>query len=112
MVILTRRIDLSVAANVALTGMIAAMTNAAFPGLPVPAIVAMCAGIGAALGAIDGLLVRRLAIPPIVVTRGTLTIYRGTVFVISGGTWVNAHEMSPAFTGLPPPEVLGLPLLA
>lgn len=110
-VILTRCIDLSVAANLALTGMAAAMVNVAMPDLPVPVIIALATLMGAALGAVNGILVWRLAIPPIVVTLGTLTIYRGLVFVLSGGEWVNAHEMSDAFTGFPRATFLGLPVL-
>ncbi|MBY4892008.1 ABC transporter permease [Rhodobacteraceae bacterium N5(2021)] len=111
-VILTRCIDLSVAANLALTGMVCAMLNVAYPGLPIPAIIAVALILGALLGAINGILVWKLTIPPIVVTLGTLTIYRGIIFVISDGAWVNAHEMSPAFTGFPRAEILGLPVLA
>lgn len=111
-VILTRCIDLSVAANLALTGMAAAMLNVAMPGLPVPLIVLGCVAMGAMLGAFNGVLVWKLNLPSIVVTLGTLTIYRGLVFVISDGKWVNAHEMSDAFTALPRAEFLGLPVLA
>jgi rhamnose transport system permease protein len=111
-VILTRCIDLSVAANLALTGMVCAMINVAYPGLPIPVIIAVALILGAVLGAINGILVWKLTIPPIVVTLGTLTIYRGIIFVISDGAWVNAHEMSPAFTGFPRAEILGLPVLA
>ena len=111
-VILTRCIDLSVAANLALTGMVCAMLNAAMPGVPMVAILALAVVMGAALGAVNGVLVWKLGIPSIVVTLGTLTIYRGLIFVISGGEWINAHEMSDAFTGLPRAEVLGLPVLS
>nr|WP_295889189.1 ABC transporter permease [uncultured Devosia sp.] len=111
-VILTRSIDLSMAANLALTGMIVAMTNAAFPGVPVPLLMAMCVVIGAGLGAFNGILVWKLNIPSIVVTLGTLTIYRGLVFVISGGAWVNAAQMSPDFIGLQRAVFLGLPVLS
>ncbi len=111
-VILTRCIDLSVAANLALTGMVCAMLNVAYPGLPIPIIIVVALALGAVLGAINGILVWKLTIPPIVVTLGTLTIYRGIVFVISDGAWVNAHEMSAAFTGFPRAEFLGLPVLA
>lgn len=111
-VILTRCIDLSVAANLALTGMVCAMLNAAMPGLPLAAILALSLAMGAALGAVNGLLVWKLAIPPIVVTLGTMTIFRGLIFVISGGEWVNAHEMSDAFTGFPRATVAGLPVLS
>lgn len=111
-VILTRSIDLSMAANLALTGMIVAMTNAAFPGVPIPLLMAMCVVIGAGLGAFNGILVWKLNIPPIVVTLGTLTIYRGLIFVISGGAWVNAAQMSPDFISLQRTVFLGLPLLS
>ena len=111
-VILTRCIDLSVAANLALTGMLCAMVNVAMPGLPVPIIMAGAVLLGSLLGAFNGVLVWKLTIPPIVVTLGTLTIYRGLVFVISGGTWINAHEFSDAFTALPRASLLGLPVMA
>ncbi len=111
-VILTRSIDLSMASNLALTGMIVAMTNAAFPFLPIPLIMALALVIGAGLGAFNGILVWKLDIPPIVVTLGTLTIFRGLVFVVSGGAWVNAAQMSPDFIGLQRMAFLGLPLLS
>jgi rhamnose transport system permease protein len=111
-VILTKCIDLSVAAALAMTGMVVAMLNAAFPGIPVLALIALAVAIGALLGAVNGVLVWKLDIPPIVVTLGTLTIYRGLIFLISGGEWVNAHEMSPAFKALPRAVFLGLPVLS
>ena len=111
-VILTRSIDLSVAANLCFTGMAVAMINAAYPGVPVPALIAFAAGIGTALGAFNGLLVWKLNIPSIVVTLGTLTIYRGATFVLSGGAWVNADQMSPEFISFQRTVVLGLPLLS
>ena len=111
-VILTRSIDLSMAANLALTGMIVAMANAAFPGVPIPLLIAGCVVVGGALGAFNGVLVWKLNIPPIVVTLGTLTIYRGLIFVISGGAWVNADQMSPDFVALQRGIFLGLPVLS
>lgn len=111
-VILTRCIDLSVAANLALTGMVVAMLNTAMPGLPVPLILLLAVSLGALMGLFNGLLVWRLDIPPIVVTLGTMTIYRGIIFVISGGEWINAHEMSDAFKAFPREVVFGLPVLS
>lgn len=111
-VILTKSIDLSVAANLAFTGMAVAMLDAAYPGLPLALLIVIAIGIGAALGAINGFLVWLLQIPPIVVTLGTLTIYRGMAFVLSGGSWVNAHQMTPDFLGLPRISVLGMPILS
>ncbi|OIQ26104.1 MAG: branched-chain amino acid ABC transporter permease [Alphaproteobacteria bacterium MedPE-SWcel] len=111
-VILTRCIDLSVAANLALTGMVCAMINVALPELPIPVILLIAVLLGAAMGAINGLLVWKLAIPPIVVTLGTMTIFRGVIFLISNGKWVNSHEMSASFTGFPRAEIFGLPVLS
>ncbi|EHS53978.1 ABC-type transporter, integral membrane subunit [Rhizobium sp. PDO1-076] len=111
-VILTKSIDLSVAANLAFTGMAVAMLDAAYPGLPLALLIVVAIGIGAMLGAINGFLVWALQIPPIVVTLGTLTIYRGMTFVLSGGAWVNAHQMQPDFLGFPRTVVLGLPILS
>ncbi|WP_169194631.1 ABC transporter permease [Devosia sp. MC1541] len=111
-VILTRCIDLSMASNLALSGMIVAMANAAFPFIPVPLLILGCVVVGAAMGAFNGLLVWKLNIPAIVVTLGTLTIFRGMVFVISGGAWVNAAQMSPDFIQLQRSVFLGLPVLS
>jgi len=111
-VILTRSIDLSVAANLALTGMAVAMLNAAFPGLPVPLLILASLAIGLGLGAINGLLVWKFGIPPIVATLGTMTVYRGSSFLLSGGKWVNAHQMSPGFLEWPRAVIAGLPVLS
>jgi rhamnose transport system permease protein len=111
-VILTRCIDLSVAANLALTGMVVAMLNVAAPGLPLVVILAVAISLGTALGMFNGILVWKLQIPPIVVTLGTMTIFRGAIFLLSDGKWVNSHEMSAAFKALPRAVFLGLPILS
>lgn len=111
-VILTRCIDLSVAANLALSGMVVAIVNAAAPGVPVAVLMVLAVVVGTALGAFNGVLVWKLDIPPIVVTLGTLTIFRGLVFVVSGGAWINSFEMSAAFTAVPRATLLGIPMLS
>ncbi len=110
-VILTRCIDLSVASNLALTGMLIGMLNTAQPDIPVPVLALLASLFGLMLGAFNGALVWLLGLPAIVVTLGTLAIYRGMIYVVSGGAWVNAHEMSPAFLGAIRQEVFGVPVL-
>ncbi len=68
--------------------------------------------MGAALGALNGVLVWKVGIPSIVVTLGTMTIYRGIIFLMTDGKWVNAHEMSDAFKALPRHVILGLPVMS
>lgn len=109
-VILTKCIDLSVAANLALCGMIAAMLNGM--GVPLPLILLAVAAMGAMLGAFNGLLVWKLNIPSIVVTLGTMTIYRGLIFLLTDGKWINAHQMSASFKAFPRAAFLGLPVMA
>ena len=107
-VILTRGIDLSVASNLALTGMLVAMLSVAVPGLPGIVHLFVAGGIGLGLGLVNGLLVWRVGIPPIVVTLGTLSIYRGLIFPLRGGEWVNSNEMSAPFLAFPRGTLLGL----
>jgi rhamnose transport system permease protein len=109
-VILTKCIDLSVAATLALTGMTAALMNGS--GVPLPLILLAVVAMGAALGAINGLLVWKVGIPSIVVTLGTMTLYRGVIFLMTDGKWVNAHEMSAGFKALPRLVFLGLPVMS
>jgi len=108
MVILIAGIDLSVGSGVALTGMSIALLHQYHPEIPIFVIVLLSILIGFSLGSFNGILVSLLRIPPIIVTLGTMSIYRGFVFVISGGTWVSAHEMSDAFKNLPRGGFLGV----
>ena len=109
-VILTKCIDLSVAANLALSGMVAALLNGM--GVPLPLILLAAVALGTAMGAANGLLVWKAGIPPIVVTLGTMTIYRGIIFLITDGAWVNAHQMTDGFKALPRAVLLGLPVMS
>ena len=108
LVIVTRGVDLSVASNLALSGMVAAMLGAHVPGLPLPLIVLAAVAVGLALGLVNGWLIGYLELPPIVVTLGTMSVYRGAVFVLSGGAWVSAHQMPAAFIAFPLDRLLGL----
>jgi rhamnose transport system permease protein len=112
LVILTGAIDLSVAANVALTGLCVALMNHAAPGIPIGLLVVAAAGIGGLLGLLNGVLIWQLTIPPIVVTLGTLAIFRGVAYLISGGGWVNSGDMSIAFMDLPRHLWMGLSLIS
>ncbi|MGL4724608.1 MAG: ABC transporter permease [Scandinavium sp.] len=112
MVLLTKGIDLSMAANLALTGMIVALLNFHHPDIPVIALLALATLLGLLMGIINGLLVWKLGIPAIVVTLGTMSIYRGIIFLLSNGGWVNSNQMSPAFLGLQRTPLLGLPVLS
>jgi rhamnose transport system permease protein len=111
-VILTRCVDLSTSAVLALCGMIAAMLNSMYPDIPVILLVLLAIVAGGVLGAINGLLVWKLEMPPIVVTLGTMTVFRGVIFLLTNGKWINAHQMSDAFKALPRDSFIGIPVLS
>jgi rhamnose transport system permease protein len=110
-VILTRGIDLSVAANLALSGMVVALLSEQAPQLPVIATILIATAVGAWLGFVNGALVAFVGIPSIVVTLGTLAIYRGLVFVVSGGRWISSDKMAPNFLSFPHETLLGVSTL-
>ncbi len=107
-VILAGGIDLSVGSMIGLSGMAASLLNEAYPALP--ALVILLAGvlIGTALGALNGFIVAIGKVPPIIVTLGTLSIFRGFTFVLSKGQWVTAHEMTESYMQLPHGNLLGI----
>lgn len=110
-VLLTRGVDLSVASNLALTGMACALVGKAFPGVPIVVLLLLAIAIGGLLGAVNGALIAHAGLPPIVVTLGTMSLYRGAVFVSSGGAWVSEQDIHAAIKSLPRTNLLGVPLL-
>ncbi|MDL2217721.1 ABC transporter permease [Christensenellaceae bacterium OttesenSCG-928-M15] len=99
-VILTEGIDLSLGANIALSGMVVAMHVAANPGLhPLVALLEGTA-LGMVQGLLVGLLIAKVNVLPIIASLGMCYVYRGAVFLISGGSWVSAHQMSTEFKAI------------
>lgn len=90
LVIISGEIDLSVASIIALTS--TAMGYAVQLGFDTPALVMVGLATGLFCGAFNGLLVTGLGLPSIVVTIGTMSLFRGLSFVILGDQ---------AFTGYP-----------
>jgi rhamnose transport system permease protein len=107
-VILTRGIDLSVAANLALSGMMAALVSQYYPDTPLLLMILTGVATGLVLGMINGSLIAFLGIPPIVMTLGTLAVFRGMIIIIAGGDQVNASEMGVSFQAFPKQALLGL----
>ena len=105
MVIIAGEIDLSPAANMALSACLFAWAQA--HGLPMP--LAICVGLlaGLAMGALNALMVITLQLPSIIVTIGTLTLYRGLAQVIAGDRSIRVPDW---FIGIDRVLVLGIPV--
>lgn len=108
LILLTGGIDLSIPSTMALTGMLVSLLNIQLPNLPVPVVLIITLLVGLLLGCFNGLLVGAFHIPPIIATLGTMAIYRALVFLVSGGRWVSAHEMSAQFEAIPKTTFLGV----
>lgn len=106
-VIITGGIDLSVGSILGLAGLGGAMALEA--GYPVAVGVLAGVLIGTACGFLNGLLITRLAIPPFVVTLGTLGVYRGMALIFSNGLPV--HKIPQAFSFLGEGNLLGVPFV-
>jgi len=111
MVMITKGIDLSVGSMIGLVAMMVSFMIKIYPNFPIPVAVALGMGLGAVLGVFNGLIIAYGKVPPIIATLGTLSVYRGLVFLYSEGTWINAFEMSRTFKLLSKAAPLGLPNL-
>lgn len=90
MVIIAGDIDLSVASIIALCSTV--MGAAMVAGVSVPVLVLLGLGTGLLCGAFNGLLVAGMGLPSIVVTIGTMSLFRGISYIVLGDG---------AFTGYP-----------
>ena len=98
-------LDLSVAAIAGLAGVIVALLRA--EGLDIWAASLVALAAGAAAGLINGLIVTRFKLNPLIATLGTMSIISGLSMVMTGG--LSKPLMDPAFNWLGSGRVLGLP---
>ncbi|HTJ58851.1 MAG TPA: ABC transporter permease [Devosiaceae bacterium] len=92
MVIVARHVDLSIGSILGFTAIVAGMLWRDHPELPIILGVLAAIGLGAVLGLINGLLVTIFKLPSIIVTLGTLSLYRGLLFYYS-----NARQVDPQY---------------
>ena len=104
MVIIAGEIDLSPASNMALSACLFAYAQQA--GVPMPLAILIGLVSGLAMGAINGIMVIVLQLPSIIVTIGTLTLYRGVAQVIAGDKSIRVPDW---FIGIDRVMVLGMP---
>ena len=82
LLIIARDIDLSVASTIALASV--AMGFANTMGLDPAGLVAVGTGVGLIAGFVNGWLITKFDIPAIVVTIGTMSLYRGIAYIVLG----------------------------
>jgi rhamnose transport system ATP-binding protein len=110
-VMLTRNIDLSVGSTIGLAGYVSAAALAAHPRLPLVIPVLLACGVGTGCGLVNGLVVAYGRVPSIVVTLGTLAVYRGIDSIIANGKEVAASQVPQGWLNLTGGTYLGIPAL-
>ena len=107
-VIVTSGIDLSIGAIMALGAMTGCTVLKNNPSTPTILVVLIAMGVGLVCGFINGTLVSRLKILPIIATLGTMNIYRGITYLVADGSWVKQQEMGQRFLSLATGKFLGI----
>ena len=110
-VIITRNVDLSVGSTLALTAYLTGRLFVDNPGIPIIAVALIGMLAGAGLGLINGLLVALGRVPALVITLGTLYIYRGVVLSWAGSDRINASDMPDSFLSLGTKAIFTIPVL-
>ena len=82
MVIIAGEIDLSPASNMALSACLFAYAQQA--GMPMPLAIMIGLAAGLVMGLFNAIMIIGLQLPSIIVTIGTLTLYRGLAQIIAG----------------------------
>ncbi len=93
LVIVTRGIDVSVGSMVGLSAMASGMFLRSHPNTPLVWGVAVALLVGAALGAINASVIAYGRVPAIIATLGSLSAYRGLIFILSHGVQVDSNDL-------------------
>ncbi|PRH84242.1 ABC transporter [Labrys okinawensis] len=109
LVLLTRNIDLSVASVIGLSAYGAASFMHAYPDSSVLLGAAAACAIGLACGALNGLVVTLGRVPAIVVTLGTLSVFRGLNSLWAGGRQISADQVPQAWLDMTSARIAGIP---
>jgi len=107
-VILSGGIDLSVGSTAAVASILAAKLSGEFALATV--LIPILAGVG--IGAVNGVLITRLSIPPFIATLATMLGARGLAFIMAGKDAIVVGVSTGWFSQVARGSVFGIPFLA
>lgn len=108
LIIITGGIDLSVGSTLSMTGVITSLLMNQMPSVPAFIWLIVASIIGGICGLINGFLVGKLKMVPLIATLGTMYVYRGLSFLISGGKWLFPHQFTEGYIDLADTKILGV----
>lgn len=104
--LITGNVDLSIGGEFALISVVVGFCERGIPNAAIGVVVGLL--LGAGLGLINGVLVRKLSISPIIVTLGTMSVYSGTAFAVTNG--VDVFNFNNMFMQLGTAQVGAVPV--
>jgi rhamnose transport system permease protein len=110
-VVITRNVDLSVGSVLGLSAFATGSLFVSAPHTPIVVVVLQGVLLGAVCGAANGALIAVARVPALVVTLGTLYVFRGLDYTWATGRQINAADMPEDFLRLGTATILGLPVL-
>lgn len=93
MVLVARHVDLSIGSALGFSAIVAGMLFRDIPDFPLWAGFAAAIATGGLLGLFNGLVVTQFNLPSIIVTLGTLSLFRGLLFIISGSKQIDPNDI-------------------
>jgi rhamnose transport system permease protein len=100
LVIVARHVDLSIGSTQAFAAMVTAMMFKFHPEVPWGLGFVVAIGIGAGLGFFNGVLITLFRLPAIIVTLGTLSLYRGLTYIVSNAKQVDRQFVPSALKAM------------
>ena len=93
MVIICRHVDISIGSILAFAAIIIGFIFIHYPGTPLWLALLITASVGMIMGLVNGIIVTYFNVHSIIVTLGTLSLYRGLVFIVSGGRQIDRNDI-------------------
>lgn len=100
LVIVARHVDLSVGSILGLTAMASGMMFRFHPEIWWPTAFVLSVGLGVILGLVNGFLVIAFRLPSIIVTLGTLSLFRGLTFILSDAKQIDRQYVPEALKAM------------
>lgn len=100
LVLVARHVDLSIGSTQAFAAMVTAMMFKFHPEIPWYLGFLVSIGVGLGLGFVNGALITLFRLPAIIVTLGTLNLYRGLTFIISDAKQIDRQFVPSALKAM------------
>lgn len=107
-VLLIGGIDISIGSTLALSGMVSALVMRDYPNTPAIVSALIAIGVGLFCGFLNGIVIAKGGVIPIIATLGFMNIFRGATYLVANSQWVHKEQITPAFQNFTLNSFLGI----